>query len=229
MCFGTAVHFALERLYQDINNIKPISVSNFLSDFEAALRREILSESDLKARLEHGRKILPLYLNHYLNDFSPCLFTEKNFGTSLTSQIYLDDIPLTGKVDRIDLTSKTDKHVRLIDYKTGKPKSRNEIEGNTKNSAGDYKRQLVFYHLLADLDKSFPYKVVQTEIDFIEPDPKGDFHHERFNITDEEVSTLKNTIRNSLKEIRSLNFPRTEDKNTCLTCPFQPHCWPDEK
>ena len=229
MCFGTAVHFALERLYQDINNIKPISVSNFLSDFEAALRREILSESDLKARLEHGRKILPLYLNHYLNDFSPCLFTEKNFGTSLTSQIYLDDIPLTGKVDRIDLTSKTDKHVRLIDYKTGKPKSRNEIEGNTKNSAGDYKRQLVFYHLLADLDKSFPYKVVQTEIDFIEPDPKGDFHHERFNITDEEVSTLKKTIRNSLKEIRSLNFPRTEDKNTCLTCPFQPHCWPDEK
>jgi len=38
--------------------------------------------------------------------------------------------------------------LNVIDYKTGRPKSRNEIEGNTKNSNGDYKRQLVFYNLL---------------------------------------------------------------------------------
>jgi len=139
----------------------------------------------------------------------------------------LGDIPLSGKADRVDLTSKEDKHVRFIDYKTGAPKSRNEIEGNTKNSDGDYKRQLVFYTLLADLDKSFPYKVVQTVIDFIEPEKSGAFRREHFNITEEEVETLKEVIKTSMADIRDLKFDRTTDYTTCDTCDFKNHCWPE--
>lgn len=227
MCFGTAVHSALENLYLDLENTKKVeSKEDFLRDFEVALRREILSDSDLKNYLEKGHKVLSAYYDYYQDSFTPALFTEKKFGSSLTSQIILDDIPLSGKADRIDLTNKEEKHVRFIDYKTGQTKSRNEIEGLTQNSNGDYKRQLVFYQLLADLDRSFGYKVIQTELDFIEPDKGGKFHNEKFTITPEEVSELKKTIKETMAAIRSLNFDRTTDYTHCVRCDFRSHCWP---
>lgn len=224
MCFGTAVHYALEQLYRNLNNGHLEKKEEFLRDFQTSLQKEIMTDADFKARLEHGQKVLSGYYDHFRDEFAPCVFTEKNFGSSLSSQVYLEDIPLTGKVDRVDLLNKTEKHVRVVDYKTGKPKTRNEIEGNTKNSTGDYKRQLVFYQLLTQLDKSFPYAVTETELHFVEPDAKGDFHAERFRITPDDISNLKKEIKSSVSEIRALHFPRTEDLNTCVTCPFKSHC-----
>jgi len=228
MCFGTAVHSALENLYLDLENTKKVeSKEDFLRDFEAALHREVLSDADLKNYLEKGHKVLTAYYNYYQDSFTPALFTEKKFGSSLTSQIIFDDIPLSGKADRIDLTNKEEKHVRFIDYKTGQTKSRNEIEGLTQNSNGDYKRQLVFYQLLADLDRSFGYKVIQTELEFVEADKGGKFHNEKFTITPEEVSDLKKTIKETMAAIRSLNFDRTTDYTHCARCDFRSHCWPN--
>lgn len=228
MCFGTAVHFALENLYQNLNNDKLISKENFLSDFQSALQRELLSPVDYKDRLFHGKKVLTSYYDHNKDDFQKALFTEKSFGTSLTSQIHLGDVALTGKTDRIDLVDKETSSVKFIDYKTGKSKSRNEIEGLTQNSNGDYKRQLVFYRLLAELDKTFPYKVTETEIDFVEPNEKGEFKKEKFSITEEEVDALKTLIKDSVKSIHNLDFSRTTDLKTCDTCPFFSHCWPEK-
>jgi DNA helicase-2/ATP-dependent DNA helicase PcrA len=224
LCFGTAVHYALEMFYRELNNGKLESKEIFLKDFEAALAREIMTETDFKDRLAHGKKVLTTYYDKYEKEFTICLFTEKSFGTSLTSQIHLDDIALTGKVDRVDSTNEKEKHVRVIDYKTGKPKTRNEIEGNTKNSDGDYKRQLTFYQLLSELDKSFQYQVKETQIEFIEPDAKGDFHKEKFIISDEDVTNLKKEIKDSVAKIRDLDFTRTEDLTKCATCPFKSHC-----
>ena len=227
MCFGTAVHFALEGLYLTLNNTGKLeSKEDFLRDFEAALKKEILSDKDFKDRLTHGKKVLPDYYDRYEKDFELCLFTEKKFGDSLSSQVFLDDIPLSGKADRVDLTNKEDKHVRFVDYKTGKVRTRGEIEGTTQNSDGDYKRQLIFYHLLSELDQSFKYQVVQTELDFIEP-KNGEFKKERFNIQKEEVGELKGVIKDSMKEIRSLNLDRTKDTTPCQRCDFRTHCWPE--
>ena len=197
-----------------------------MNNFQNALQKEILSPVDYKDRLSHGYKILSSYYKTNQEDFKKALFTEKSFGTSLTSQIHLDDIALTGKADRIDLISS--KSVCFVDYKTGKPKSRNEIEGLTQNSNGDYKRQLVFYRLLAELDKSFPYTVEQTEIDFVEPNEKGEFKKEKFSITTEEVENLKALIKTSVSSIRAFDFARTTDMKICDTCPFLSHCWPEK-
>jgi len=228
MNFGTAVHSALQLLYNDLkNNEKVESKETFIKDFSSSLRHQILSEADFKNYLEKGQKVLSAYYDNYKDTFAPALFIEKDFGKSLTSQIVLDDIILTGKVDRIDLTSKEEKHVRFIDYKTGQTKTRNDIEGLTQNSEGEYKRQLVFYQLLADLDRSFGYKVIQTELQFIEPDKNGKFHQERFNIQKEEVEDLKKVIKKTMSNIRSFNFDRTENKKHCERCDFRSHCWPE--
>lgn len=227
MCFGTAVHSAMEHLYTDLKNTNKLETKEqFINDFKAALHKEVLSDSDLNNYLEKGQKVLSAYYDFYEKSFINALFTEKSFGKSLTSQIFLDDIPLTGKADRIDVINKEDKYVRFVDYKTGHAKSRNEIEGLTKNSDGGYKRQLVFYQLLADLDRSFEYKVKETMLDFVESD-KGTFHQEKFSITPEEVDKLKQLIRETMVSIRSFNFDRTSDYSHCVRCDFKSHCWPD--
>ena len=79
--------------------------------------------------------------------------------------------------------------VRVIDYKTGKPKTRNDIEGNTASSDGNYKRQLVFYKLL--LDKEGKRDMKDGVIQFIEPDDRGKMHREEFEITPGEVKVLE--------------------------------------
>ena len=226
MCFGTAVHVALENLYRKLAKTGKLETKKeFISDFEAALKREVLSESELKDRLVHGQKTLSAYYDHYRNEFKPPLFTEKNFGLSLASQVLLDDIPLSGKVDRID-SLPANQRVRFVDYKTGAPKTRGVLEKEADGPDGNYKRQLIFYNLLAQLDRSFAYRVGETELDFIEPDKSGIFHREKFNITPAEVEELKQTIRQSAKEIRSLNFSRTKDVSICARCDFRSHCFP---
>jgi len=132
-------------------------------------------------------------------------------------------------VDRIEQLKKEDgqTYVKVIDYKTGKPKSKNEIEGKTKYSDGGYKRQLVFYKLLCDLDKTFKYKAEQFELDFVEPNETGKYKKEVFTITENEVKELKEVIIQTMKDIRELKFERTTDYLICGNCDYQRHCWPN--
>ena len=131
----------------------------------------------------------------------------------------LDDIKLVGRIDRIDWLDKGQKTVRVIDYKTGKAKSVNEIEGKTlsanlserelslsENIRGPYKRQLLFYKLLTQLDKTFSPQVKQGVFEFIEPNERGKFVSRSLTLLDEDVEDLKHLIRDVMAEIRALKF-----------------------
>lgn len=227
LSFGTAVHTALERFYQYYQQHDRFPDKNYLIDqFQSALSREILTPEDLKTRLHQGKKILSVYYDFYQDDFRPSLFTEKYFGYS-NSQLAVEDIPLAGKVDRIDWVDPESKTVRVVDYKTGKRKTRGQIEGSTKDSDGAYKRQLVFYKLLIDLESHFPATVVETELDFIQaPHDENKPGKEVFRITPEEVDDLKKIIISTMKSIRKHHFERTQDYSICGHCEFQKHCWP---
>ena len=112
-------------------------------------------------------------------------------------------VTINGKLDKIEFLGDGNE-VNVVDYKTGKPKSRNVIEGTTKNSDGNYKRQLVFYNLL--LNKAGKFNMVSGEIDFIEPDASGKLHKERFTIQPEEVTALEKKITEVADEIKNLKF-----------------------
>ena len=132
------------------------------------------------------------------------------------------DVPLRGKLDKIEFLN--DSEVNVVDYKTGGQKSRNDIEGKTKTSDGNYKRQLVFYKLLLDeygiQNHSLQnMKMVSAEIDFIEPNEKGHYRKEKFVITDQEVVELKETIEKASKEILEMAFwDKTCDDKECQYC-----------
>lgn len=227
LSFGSAVHKALEMFHRCfIVNEKHPGKQYLLDEFTKAIKKEVLTSAELALRLKQGKKILAGYYDFYQDDFTKPLLTEKFFGYGW-SKTFLGDIALAGKVDRIDVLDPADKTVKVVDYKTGSLKSRNEILGKTKNSTADYYRQLVFYKLLSQLDRTFKAKVIEAEVDFVEPAKTGKFKKETFIIADDDVKELQQTIKKAVKEIRNLNFTRTTDYPNCIRCEYRHHCWPE--
>lgn len=224
MSFGTAVHAALERFYKLEKQTSAVPKLDFLlSEFKLALQKEILSESDFSDRLKYGTKILTSYYQNRLLDKVNVFDIERSFGGS--RKAILGDIQLSGKIDRIDLIDADKGLLRVYDYKTGKPKTRGGIEAASKTYQkdfserelslpetirGPYKRQLIFYKILLDLDRTINpnWKVSEAVFEFVEPKEKGGAEHvsHAYSITDEEVSDLKQLIKEVMQEIRSLSF-----------------------
>lgn len=225
--FGSAIHKALEMFYrQFIAKNKPPTKTYLLNQFKFALEKEVFTPTEYQDRLKQGQEMLSNYFNHYKQELTTPLSTEKNFGSG-SSKTFLGDIPLSGKIDRIDWLDKKQKTVKVIDYKTGKPKSRNDILGKTKHSEGDYYRQLVFYKLLSQLDKNFNQKAVEAELNFIETNSSGKFKKESFKILESDIATLKKTIIKTMESIRALNFSKTKNLSHCDRCEYLSHCWPN--
>lgn len=219
MAFGTAVHFALEQLYTiyQKTGLYP-TLEQILAFYEQSLRKELLTSPDFERRLTYGHDVLTKYYQQVEPTAQP-LFIERFFGTGW-SKTYLDDIPLTGRIDRVDWLDQAQKTVRVIDYKTGKHKSDKMIQGVIESAnlsareqelpesiKGPYKRQLVFYKLLTELDPTFIPTVEEAVFEFVEPDKKsGKIIRRKFAISNEEVNDLKTLIKEVMAEIRELKF-----------------------
>lgn len=213
MMFGTAVHAALKDFFDAQSAGKKPTKKQLLSFFEVALRREPLLKKDFQELLEKGAAALGGYFEEYKNSWKNKTINElKIRGVHLSPELYL-----TGALDKMEILDK--RRVKVVDYKTAKPKSRNEILGQTKQGDGDYYRQLVFYKLLLSLYKDGAYEMVSGEIDFIEPDSRGKFHKEVFEISDKEVADLRKEVERVFQEIWELKFWDTGCKEKdCRYC-----------
>lgn len=199
--YGTAIHLALKAFFDAYKEERDMNKSKLLDLFKYYLDREPLSLEDKRDSWQKGKKALEGYYNTYKGIWNRHLITE--YSIKVTGfEIDELSLTLTGKLDKIEFMDQS--NVNVIDYKTSKPKSRNEIEGKTKDADGNYKRQLVFYKLLLDLDKK--YKMKYGEIDFVEPNNTGNYKKERFDITKEEVEELEELIIKIAKSVMELDF-----------------------
>lgn len=216
---GTAVHAALEEFFRAIMRAQKVSVDDLLGFFEMSLAKEIMNRDEHAETLIEGKKILADYYKEYQGRFVTPLALE----TSIKN-IPLEDVLLSGKIDKIEpVEGDFHKGVKVIDYKTMKPKNRNAIKGETKASDGDIYRQLVFYKLLSVLDKNFPYDVIEAEVDFVRHD-KGKFKKESFVISVKDVEELKETILETAANIRAMRFEPKRDFNACRYCNLKDLC-----
>ncbi|HOF50443.1 MAG TPA: ATP-dependent DNA helicase [Candidatus Colwellbacteria bacterium] len=196
--YGTAVHGALRDFFGALRE-GPVDKDFFIERFVYHLKKEPLSENDFEASLEKGKKALAGYFDQYDGSWPRNSLLEFNIkGVEIDK-----DVKINGKIDRMDILGSG---VVVVDFKTGRPKSRKHIEGGTKDSKGDIKRQLVFYKLLLDGFKDAKYRMEYAEVDFVEPDQKGNYHRERFEIADEEADALKELAVRTGREILELDF-----------------------
>jgi RecB family exonuclease len=127
---------------------------------------------------------------------------EKKFEVYLPIGGEPERVLLRGLLDVIEF--RTDGSLHVIDYKTGKHKSRNELEGKTKDARGDYKRQLDFYCILLEL--AGMERPAELTLEFIEPDGKGATATHTFAYDERAVEELRATIQRVARDIYTLAF-----------------------
>ncbi len=211
LSFGTAIHAALRAYFDARDEGEDKGKEYLVRHFENTLSREPITENEYNEALAKGKKALTAYYDEYHETWG----AEKGKNEVRIDGVEADGIKISGMLDRVIFRSGSDQ-VIVLDYKTGHPKTRNELEGGTKNADGNYKRQLTFYKLL--LTKQGTHDMMEGVIDFIEPDARGKFHRELFDISSGETKVLEAQIVEVAKEIKDLTFwnniPHTKD------CPY---------
>jgi DNA helicase II / ATP-dependent DNA helicase PcrA len=207
--YGLAVHDTLRLYFERYKDEEDLQTAEVLQVFKDRLRKYPLSDVDLYSYRDRGESSLSAYFEAYRGKWIRNIINEYSIAG-----VYVpfekegkekDNILLKGILDKIEFLGQGNE-VNVVDYKTAKARSRNAIEGKTKSSSGDYKRQLVFYKLLLDLYESSKYEMVSGEIDFIEPTGQGSHKKEKFFISGEDVAELKDTIGRVASEIYNLSF-----------------------
>lgn len=217
--FGTAVHAVLDKLVRFHNGE---SLDEWLTAMPQLLRQtleqEAISDEEFTRLHERGLEALAVYLPEMHTVISEDSKTEFHIEAVLeTGLAEYPELKLNGNLDRVDY--KDGAVTQVVDYKTGKPKTRNHIEGKTASSDGDYKRQLVFYALLLSLQ---PDKELHSRIgvlSFVEPDKNSVIKEEVFTISDEEISELKKELIEATQAIISGEALKTVcDPEKCHYC-----------
>lgn len=198
--YGTSIHTAL-KYYADRRAAKEEpDAEGLIAAFERSLERSPLPSSDIEDLKRRGRQTLSVWWEEKQGTWPEGARGEE----SVQAHIALgeDELRLSGS---LDLIVRTGGGAVVTDYKTGKPKSENELRGNTKDATGDYYRQLAFYQLLL-ARKEEPERMTQGIIEFVTPDEKGRITTRAFSIPDEDVAELETTIRRISDEILALSF-----------------------
>lgn len=218
--FGSAIHYALEQLFDKMQNDSNQSfpaLAEFLTDFSLYMKRnrESFTKQQFIRRMEYGNEVLTNYYNKYIHQFNKIVSIEKNI-----KNIIIDGVPLRGKLDKLEFDGAL---VNVVDYKSGNVDYANDklASPNSKQpNGGDYWRQAVFYKILVDNYPAKNWTVISTEFDFIEPDKKKEYHRSKIVITPSDIATVKHQITEAWQKIKNKEFYTGCGEADCKWCNF---------
>lgn len=169
--YGSAVHAALQRAHAHLRaNGSPRPLEDILNDYEKHLRDCRLESDDFNYYYQKGIDALTAFLAAKAGTFHADQLAEVDFGHQT---VIIDGIRLTGELDLIDIN---DDRLTVVDYKTGRPSPTwHGAQETDKMKLHKYRNQLLFYDLLIRNSRDFGrYKILNYEIQFIEPLPSGE-------------------------------------------------------
>ncbi|MEX0637097.1 MAG: PD-(D/E)XK nuclease family protein, partial [Ferruginibacter sp.] len=218
--FGSAIHYALEKLFSTMKE----SGNNTFPNKEAVIEhfnwylqkhRENFTKEAFARRLEYGEEVLNNYYDTYIQQWNTAVAVERNIRG-----VIVNGVPLKGKLDKLEFNGK---EVNVVDYKTGDienalPKMKGP--NDKMPSGGDYWRQAVFYKILIDFNHHNDWKVISTEFDFIEPDKKKKYRKEKIIISVQDTETVKQQITEVWAKIQAKDFYTGCGKEDCHWCNF---------
>ncbi len=218
MEFGSAVHHALQRLFEKMQPTEKFPArQDFINDFEWYMNRhrENFTREQFARRIEYGQEVLSNYYDRYINTWNKIVAVERNIRN-----VVVQNVPLKGKLDKLEFAGK---EVNVVDYKTGdidKAKTKLMPPGNNEPNGGDYWRQAVFYKILVDNYEQKNWQVVSTEFDFIEPDNKKEYRKVKLVITPQDITTVTEQIKRVWQKIQDRDFYTGCGKDDCRWCNF---------
>jgi DNA helicase-2/ATP-dependent DNA helicase PcrA len=218
--FGSAVHFALQRLFEKMKahvDERFPEKAEVLQDFNWYMHRhrEIFTREAFARRMEYGIEVLGNYYDKYIHQWTKIVAVERNIRN-----VTVRGIPLKGKLDKLEFQGK---EVNVVDYKTGdidKAKDKLTPPGDKDPNGGDYWRQAVFYKILVDSYEQKDWKVVSTEFDFVEPDKKKEYRKAKITITPADITTVIQQIETTWQKIQNREFYTGCGRADCHWCNF---------
>ncbi|MGH7204217.1 MAG: ATP-dependent helicase [Candidatus Levyibacteriota bacterium] len=205
---GMAIHKALSVYINKLGTEAP-SLELMHKSFQESIEKESISPREKEELLEEGIQMLDGYYKERASTWEKGLISEFQVkGVKLS-----ENVLIRGNIDMIAPLA-DNKQFIVCDFKTGKAKSRNTIEGLTYNADGNYKRQLVFYKLLLEKFYEGKKKMSNGVIEFIKPNDYGQYKREVFEIKQEEVDYLEKQLLEVADEIMNLSFWNKKCKKT---------------
>ena len=133
----------------------------------------------------------------------------------------LDGVPVTGKIDKIEISADG---CKVVDYKTGDPdKSATPMTAppNEKEPlGGDYWRQMVFYKLLLENQEERSWKVNIGMFDFVQKSKDGTYKNKIVPVFAQDEEIVRGQVKDSYSRIMNHEFDRGCGKETCHWCNF---------
>ncbi len=216
LLYGTAMHAAVEEFFK-AKLTREVDADFLLECFEKKMKDLPLSPKEMKDTLKRGRGSLSIWYKERSNSWLlPYKLEQSLYG------VEFEGVRLSGKLDKVEFVDGAE--VIVTDYKTGKVKSRNEIEGKVASSKGrgNLKRQLNFYKLLLDIYDEGRMNMTKGVIEFLEPNESGKIKFEEFEIKKEEVEELKKIIIKVAGEVVNFSFWNSYcDEKECEYCGYR--------
>jgi DNA helicase-2/ATP-dependent DNA helicase PcrA len=224
--FGTAIHDTLRDIFEHRMQRTDLTfppVSEAIGWFEKHLetRHSHFVEYEFTMRKESGKIMVENWFDKILPTWEPNGKAEIKL-----ERIEYQGVPINGQIDRFAYTA--DGSIYVYDYKTGDPESqytKPKLQRPTakKPIGGDYWRQVVFYKILMENDRSQSYKVSGGAIQFVEAKdlkkpsfPRFDFH----SISQEEVDLVGEQIKTAYHGIMNRSFSQGCGEEHCTWCNF---------
>ncbi len=217
---GIAMHKALSLVWREksrtakhieeiiIHTIKSFFVESLLPKFE----KDIVTEE----LVANAPKVATALLEYFAQS-GPVLtetWVDAMFDGSVGGKRV--ELKLHGQLDAL---IETEKEVRVFDYKTREAMSVNAIKGETKDSDGNYFRQLVFYKMLVRGTSRCAEKNIEPSLIFIKPDAKGRCPIVTVPIVDEDIQRVESEIQELLRSVWSGEFLTSScDDAQCEYC-----------
>jgi DNA helicase II / ATP-dependent DNA helicase PcrA len=223
LAFGSAIHYALERMFKTMKDNKGIfpSKEDVIKTFDSALYSESGSFTAIQfdRRKEQGHTLLSDYYDAHINSFSTNIEIELKIP-----RFHLDGVPVTGKIDKIEFDV-DNMNCTVIDYKTGDPDksaAANTASPNEKEPmGGDYWRQMVFYKLLIENYQDRNWKVTMGIFDYVEKSKKNNAYKPiKVPVFEKDEEVVRNQIKDTYVRIMNHEFDKGCGKEDCYWCNF---------
>ncbi len=220
---GNAMHEAISKVWgekdRSISSIENVLKNSIPEYFAHSLLPKFEQESIVEKLIKDAPVVAKTLSSHFNQDgdvYSET-WSESEFSTKIDNQNIV--LRVHGKLDAVVVR---DDSVYVYDYKTKQSMTENEIRGNTKNSSGDYFRQLVYYKMLLEADSRFSGKNIIPALVFVSPDKKGECPTMSFVIEQGDIEKVENEIKKLVQSVWSGEFLKNDCEDAdCKWCPLK--------
>ena len=208
MQFGTLVHSTFE----NVTN-KKLSNDEALAFFKSELDKLDIDEKVKQDTLSRGEVAIKESLKAFRNILVPENLKAKAEVNLGAEHLMFDDIPITGKIDHINIDEEN-KTIEIYDFKTG---NFHKEKWESHATLYKYALQLIFYKLLLNISPTYnKYKVTKAHILFVSPSnsdlamsDSNDVelvHDKIYEFNDAEEKDFKDLLKAVYKHVKSLDF-----------------------